>query len=71
MASIAEPEAQNDLDTFREEARAFLAQNFPPELRGKNNILSSVEEAGKESPEEKAWRIAMGEKGWGLSLIHI
>ena len=65
MASVAEPEAKADLDAFREEVRAFLAENFPPELRGKNNILSSVEEAGEESPAEKAWRLAMGEKGWG------
>ncbi|MEC8179700.1 MAG: acyl-CoA dehydrogenase family protein, partial [Pseudomonadota bacterium] len=65
MASVAEPEAKADLDAFREEVRAFLAENFPSELRGKNNILSSVEEAGEESPAEKAWRLAMGEKGWG------
>ena len=65
MASVAEPEAKADLDAFREEVRAFLAENFPPELRGKNNLLSSVEEAGEESPAEKAWRLAMGEKGWG------
>ncbi len=65
MASVAEPDTRADLDSFREEARAFLAENFPPELRGKNNLLSSVEEAGEESPAEKAWRVAMGEKGWG------
>jgi len=51
MASAAEADAQNnagpsDLDAFREEVREFLAANFPPELRGKSNILSSVEEAG-------------------------
>jgi len=70
MASAAEADAQNnagpsDLDAFREEVREFLAANFPPELRGKSNILSSVEEAGEEGPAEKAWRLAMGEKGWG------
>ena len=65
MATVAEPDTKADLDSFREEARAFLAENFPPELRGKNNLLSSVEEAGEESPAEKAWRVAMGEKGWG------
>ncbi|WP_370177904.1 acyl-CoA dehydrogenase family protein [Alteriqipengyuania sp.] len=70
MASVAEPDTQEsgtkpDLDSFREEVRAFLAENFPPELRGKNNLLSSVEEAGQESAAEKAWRLAMGEKGWG------
>jgi len=70
MASAAEADAQNntgpsDLDAFREEVREFLAANFPPELRGKSNILSSVEEAGEEGPVEKTWRLAMGEKGWG------
>ena len=70
MASAVDSEArksdaESDLEAFREEARAFLAENFPPELRGKNNILSSVEEAGEESEAEKAWRLATGEKGWG------
>ena len=65
MASVAEPDTQNPdatsaLESFREEARAFIADNFPPELRGKDNLLSSVEEATKESPEQKAWRLAMG-----------
>jgi hypothetical protein len=44
MASVAEPEAKADLDAFREEVRAFLAENFPPELRGKNNILDTAED---------------------------
>ena len=61
MASVAEPETANPdtssaLEAFREEARAFIAENFPPELRGKNNILSSVEEAGEESNEQRKER---------------
>ena len=70
MASAADADAPkaddaSEIEAFREDARAFLAENFPPELRGKDNLLSSVEEAADESPAEKAWRTAMGEKGWG------
>ena len=65
MATLAEPrEATND-EAFREEVRTFLAEHFPPELKGKGNALASVEGPTKESPAEKTWREAMGSRGWG------
>ena len=67
MASAAELDRPTDaLDDFRAEVRDWLAVNFPPSLKGKANPLSSVEGPTDETPEAKAWREAMGEKGWGV-----
>jgi alkylation response protein AidB-like acyl-CoA dehydrogenase len=52
-------------EAFREEARAFLAEHFPPELKGKSNTLASVEGPTDESLAQKSWREAMGSRGWG------
>ncbi|WP_337188485.1 acyl-CoA dehydrogenase family protein [Phenylobacterium sp.] len=50
-----------DLTAFRGEARAWIAANFPPALKG------AVAPEGRElSPEQDAWRRVMGEKGWGV-----
>jgi len=65
MATLAEPKADTD-EAFREEVREFLAQHFPSELKGKGNALATVEGPTKEGPAEKAWREAMGERGWGV-----
>ncbi len=54
-----------DLEAFRAEARAWLTANFPKSLVGKQNVLAIVEGGGTPDPEAEAWRIAMGEKGWG------
>ncbi|MDB5446828.1 MAG: acyl-CoA dehydrogenase [Phenylobacterium sp.] len=57
-------DAPADLDAFRAEARAWLEAHFPPALK---NRLSptSTEAATRLSPEQDAWRRAIGEKGWG------
>ena len=65
MATLAEPREATSDEAFREEVRAFLADHFPPELKGKGNALASVEGPTKEGPAEKAWREAMGSRGWG------
>ena len=65
MATQPEIDTHSDEEAFREEVRQFLAQNFPEELKSKNNALSSVEGPNEESPAERQWREAMGEKGWG------
>ncbi len=52
-------------EAFRAEVRAFLAAHFPPELKGKSNMLAAVEGPTRESPAQKAWREAMGSRGWG------
>ncbi len=54
------------LDAFRDEARAWLAENFPPALKGKDNAMSALEGPSDPSAEEAAWQKAMGEKGWGV-----
>ena len=50
---------------FRNEVRDWLAANFPDSLKGKDNSMSAVEGPTQETPEQAAWRKAMGEKGWG------
>ena len=67
MASAAELERPADaFDDFRAEVRAWLSANFPPGLKGKENALASVEGPGEPDAESEAWRLAMGEKGWGV-----
>ncbi|MEG3180694.1 acyl-CoA dehydrogenase family protein [Sphingomonas sp. LT1P40] len=66
MATVAEPVAATGIDAFRAEVREWLAQNFPASLKGKDNAMSAVEGPGELSPEQDAWRRAMGDKGWGV-----
>ncbi|OQW43877.1 MAG: acyl-CoA dehydrogenase [Proteobacteria bacterium SG_bin6] len=65
MATAPELEART-LDDFRAEARAWLAENFPPSLKGKDNALSVLEGPHQPSEDEARWQKAMGEKGWGV-----
>ncbi len=66
MASAAELDRSADtIDAFRAEARAWLEANFPRSLRGKDNAMSAVDGPTEETAEQKAWREAMGAKGWG------
>jgi alkylation response protein AidB-like acyl-CoA dehydrogenase len=51
-----------ELDAFRDEARGWLAANFPTGLKGKG---AAVLMQGQTTAESEAWRKAMGEKGWG------
>ena len=44
---------------FREEARTFIAQNYPKELREKQN---RGEELGKE--DYLSWHRILAKKGW-------
>lgn len=65
MATAADVRPDDHLAEFRAEVQAFLAENFPPSLKGKSNAMRSVEGPGEETAEEKAWREAMGSRGWG------
>ncbi|WP_428028042.1 acyl-CoA dehydrogenase family protein [Altererythrobacter sp.] len=65
MATKIATEGHGDEGAFREEVRQFLADNFSPELKGKGNALAGVEGPSKEGPAEKAWREAVGSRGWG------
>jgi alkylation response protein AidB-like acyl-CoA dehydrogenase len=53
-----------DLEAFRAEARQWIEANFPKGLQGLGNPLMR-EERMTPTPEQEAWRKAMGEKGWG------
>ena len=67
MATAAELDRPTDtLDSFRQEARAWLEANFPQSLRGKDNAMSAVDGPTDETADQKAWREAMGAKGWGV-----
>ena len=66
MASLAEPSPSAEvLDAFRVEARDWIAAHFPPPLKGVDLSRSALEGPSDKSAEKEAWRIAMGEKGWG------
>ncbi|WP_182466848.1 acyl-CoA dehydrogenase family protein [Sphingomonas gilva] len=67
MATLVATDAPTDpLERFRAEAREWLAANFPPSLKGKDNALASIEGPSEPTPDGEAWRKAMGEKGWGV-----
>lgn len=52
-----------DLETFREEARTWIDENFPPALRGKRppGIAGF---GAKFTGDWKLWQEQLGEKGW-------
>ena len=54
-----------DLEALRSEARAWIEANFPAELKGRPNPMMR-EERSKPSAAQEAWRVAMGDKGWGV-----
>ncbi|WP_375395524.1 acyl-CoA dehydrogenase family protein [uncultured Sphingomonas sp.] len=54
------------IDTFRREARDWLAANFPKSLANQAMTLSALEGPGDVSPDEAAWTRAVGDKGWGV-----
>ncbi|MFI4964559.1 MAG: acyl-CoA dehydrogenase family protein [Caulobacterales bacterium] len=54
-----------DLEGFRAEAREWIAANFPAGLKGRPNPMMR-EERAKPDADQDAWRIAMGDKGWGV-----
>ena len=55
----------SDLEGFRAEARAWIAANFPAALKGRGNAMIR-EERLEPDADQDAWRIAMGDKGWGV-----
>ena len=65
MPTQLEPDVQTSEDAFRTEVRQFLAANFPDELRGTGNMLAGLDGPTNETPVQKKWREAVGERGWG------
>src|SRR5688572_24318312 len=54
-----------DVEAFRSEARAWLEANFPKALAKTPMAQLAKMQGQPESDEAKAWRKAMGAKGWG------
>lgn len=67
MASVAQLDAPPaPIDAFRAEARDWLAANFPPALKGRDNAMSAIDGPSELDADEQAWKKAMGDKGWGV-----
>ncbi len=67
MATAAEQTRPADAaDDFRQEVRGWIEANFPASLRGSDNAMSAVEGPTEETPDQRRWREAMGDKGWGV-----
>jgi alkylation response protein AidB-like acyl-CoA dehydrogenase len=54
-----------ELEAFRAEAKAWLEANFPKSLAHDAEAQLAKLQARPESAEAKAWRLALGAKGWG------
>jgi alkylation response protein AidB-like acyl-CoA dehydrogenase len=54
-----------DVEAFRAEARAWLDANFPEDLKRDPAQQMAAAMGQPETPAGKAWREAMGAKGWG------
>jgi alkylation response protein AidB-like acyl-CoA dehydrogenase len=57
----------SDLATFREETRAWLAENCPPSMRTstpENEVVWGGRKQQWVNPESKVWLDRMAEKGW-------
>ena len=66
MATQPDIDLHSEEEAFRTEVQQFLAEKFPEELKGKGNALSAIEGPDEESEAERAWREAMGARGWGV-----
>ena len=54
-----------DLQAFRAEARDWLAAHFPEPLKRDPAAQLAAAMGGQEGPDARAWREAMGGRGWG------
>ena len=57
-----------ELDSFRSELRAWLAENCPPEMRepvrGEDDICWGGRDPTFQSEAQRRWMEAMAERGW-------
>jgi alkylation response protein AidB-like acyl-CoA dehydrogenase len=53
-----------DLESFRAEARAWLAENFPPSLKDRDVSMTAMAGIAL-TGDAKTWQARMGAKGWG------
>ncbi len=56
--------ADVELETFRGEAQAWLAANFPAALRGKAGEAMALMEGGTVAGDMATWRNRLADKGW-------
>ena len=54
-----------EVEAFRAEARAWLADNFPAALKADPAAQLASATGGTPTPDAAAWGRRMGEKGWG------
>ncbi len=57
-------EAKDRLEAFRAEARAWLEENFPASLRGRQGLVVTGEDVELEG-DGPSWRLKLADKGWG------
>lgn len=53
------------IEQFRETARAWLAENWIPELKGRHSPMGMVDGPTDMAPDMVAWRERLGERGFG------
>ena len=56
--------ADQTIEAFRQDVRAWVEVNFPSDLKGLSNP-TGLEERLQPTEEQVAWRKAVGGKGWG------
>lgn len=56
--------SENELEAFREEARAWLAENFPPSLKGR--VVGNQFDGTPVTGDALTWKQRMADKGWGV-----
>jgi len=54
-----------DLDAFRAEAAAWIADHFPASLRGKAGLMAALADEQMPDGDLKLWRERIGANGWG------
>ena len=54
----------SDLEGFREETRAWLAEHCPPGARGPGEIPSGSTKEEVQDPDTRLWLERMAERGW-------
>jgi alkylation response protein AidB-like acyl-CoA dehydrogenase len=60
------PDSDSVAESFRAEARAWLAANFPPALAHTESNTMAGDVPRQPMPEDEVWRARMAEKGWGV-----
>ena len=57
-------EAKDDLEEFVTEVRTWIAENFPPSLKGRGAELMGAETIDSAESDALAWGKRLGAKGW-------